>query len=420
MISAMNKLMILYFLFAVMIPPQAIAGVIKVGKGQAIAGIQQGIDMATAGDTVLVAEGIYRQGNIIINKSIVLKGVGHPVLDGEKKYELLSIRSPNVTVDGFLIRNSGHSSMTDIAGIKIYNTHDITIVNNILEDNFFGIYSQQGRKCIIQNNRITASSIETQLSGNGIHCWKSDSMYISGNSIEGHRDGIYLEFATHSLVEKNTVQKNQRYGLHFMFSHDNTYTSNVFRNNGAGVAVMYTRNVTMKSNRFEDNWGDAAYGLLLKEISDSDIEGNYFEKNTSGIFMDGSSRIEMQKNVFKDNGWAIKMQALSVLPSVINKNNYNQFIPLLQQLINDTLAAPYVGYIVHNIKQYNAGVGKQILMQLVSKYASNKFVSDAVISNLENKEESFLKEVVKTNPAGIFLFRISNIFCCYNRAFIVP
>ena len=30
----------------------------------------------------------------------------------------------------------------------------------------------------------------------------------------------------------------------------------------------------MIDNRFEDNWGPAAYGLLLKEIKDSRIEGN--------------------------------------------------------------------------------------------------------------------------------------------------
>lgn len=379
----MNKLMILYFLLASTIPPQAIAGIIKVGRGQAIAGIQQGIDKAAAGDTVLVAEGMYRQGNIIINKSIVLKGIGHPVLDGEKKYELLSVRSPNVTVDGFRIRNSGHSSMTDIAGIKIYNTHDITVVNNILEDNFFGIYSQQGRKCNIQNNRITASSIETQLSGNGIHCWKSDSMYISGNSIEGHRDGIYLEFATHSLVEKNTVQKNQRYGLHFMFSHDNTYTGNVFRNNGAGVAVMYTRNVTMKSNRFEDNWGDAAYGLLLKEISDSDIEGNYFEKNTSGIFMDGSSRVEMQKNVFKDNGWAIKMQA-SCMDITLEKNNF----------INNTFDMGTNGSLVLNTFKNNYW----------DKYEGYDLDKDK-IGDIPYRPVSMYSMIIEKNPPAMMLFR---------------
>jgi nitrous oxidase accessory protein len=379
----MNRLIILFFAFAITLPPQAVARIIKVGKGQAITGIQQGIDMAATGDTVLVAEGVYRQGNIIINKPIVLRGINHPVLDGEKKYELISVKSPGVTVDGFLVRNSGHSSMTDIAGIKIYNTHHATISNNILEDNFFGIYSQQGQQCIIQNNRITASSIESQLSGNGIHCWKSDSMHISGNSIAGHRDGIYLEFATHSLIEKNTVQKNLRYGLHFMFSHNNTYTGNIFRNNGAGVAVMYTRNVTMKNNHFEDNWGDAAYGLLLKEISDSDIEGNYFEKNTSGIFMDGSSRIEMQKNVFKDNGWAIKMQA-SCMDITLEKNNF----------INNTFDMGTNGSLVLNTFKNNYW----------DKYEGYDLDKDK-IGDIPYRPVSLYSMIIEKNPPAMMLFR---------------
>lgn len=359
------------------------AKTITVGNGQTITAIQQGIDMAAAGDTVLVSEGIYRQGNIIINKSIVLKGVNYPVLDGEKKYEPLSVKSPNATVDGFLIRNSGHSSMVDIAGIKIYNTHHVTIINNILEDNFFGIYSQQGRQCTIQNNSITASSLATQLSGNGIHCWKSDSIYISGNNVTGHRDGIYLEFATHSLIEKNTVQKNQRYGLHFMFAHNNTYINNIFRNNGAGVAVMYTRNVTMKYNRFEDNWGDAAYGLLLKEISDGIIEGNHFEGNTSGIFMDGSSRIEMEKNTFKGNGWAIKMQA-SCMDITLEKNNF----------IGNTFDIGTNGSLVLNTFKNNYW----------DKYEGYDLDKDKV-GDIPYRPVSMYSMIVERNPPAMMLFR---------------
>lgn len=379
----MGRLIILYFVLATTLPAQVLATIIKVGRAHPVTAIQQGIDMAAAGDTVLVSEGIYRQGNIIINKPIVLKGIHHPVLDGEKKYELLSVKSAHVTVDGFLIRNSGHSSMVDIAGIKIYNTHHVTVINNILEDNFFGIYSQQGRQCTIQNNSITASSAATQLSGNGIHCWKSDSMHISGNSIAGHRDGIYLEFATHSLIEKNTVQKNQRYGLHFMFAHNNTYTGNIFRNNGAGVAVMYTRNVTMKNNRFEDNWGDAAYGLLLKEISDSDIEGNYFEKNTSGIFMDGSSRIEMRKNVFKDNGWAIKMQA-SCMDIKLEKNNF----------INNTFDIGTNGSLVLNTFKNNYW----------DKYEGYDLDKDK-IGDIPYRPVSMYSMIIEKNPPAMMLFR---------------
>lgn len=159
------------------------------------------------------------------------------------------------------------------------------------------------------------------MSGNGIHCWKSDSMTISGNRVSGHRDGIYFEFVTHSLIEKNISASNNRYGLHFMFSHNNTYKSNTFRKNGAGVAVMFTRNVTMLDNLFEENWGDAAYGILLKEISDSRIEHNRFVNNTTAIYMEGASRINVSRNAFTGNGWALKIQA-SCMDNHVSNNNF--------------------------------------------------------------------------------------------------
>jgi mono/diheme cytochrome c family protein len=110
--------------------------------------------------------------------------------------------------------------------------------------------------------------------------------------------------------------------------------------------------------------------------------------------------------LLQNNNWSIRMQALSVLPSIINKNNYAQFIPVLQKMIdnNDTLAAPYIGYLVYYIQPYNATLANKILMQLVSKYAANKYVADAVISNLQNRESEFLKDVIKTNPDTTTVF----------------
>ena len=35
----------------------------------------------------------------------------------------------------------------------------------------------------------------------------------------------------------------------------------------------------MKNNNFDQNWGAAAYGILLKDIDDSVIEKNIFHKN---------------------------------------------------------------------------------------------------------------------------------------------
>lgn len=297
------------------------ANVIEVGPNKPIKSIKKAISLAKVGDTVMVHQGLYKEGNIIINKKIVFLGKNLPVLDGQKKYEVLSIKADSVVVDGFKVIKSGYATLEDPCGIKVYNRNDVVIQNNVLDDNFFGIYIQNGSRCIIKNNRLVAYGTEEQKLGNGIHCWKSDSLQIIGNTISGHRDGIYFEFVTNSIIWRNISTRNIRYGLHFMFSNDDAYISNIFKNNGAGVAVMFTKNVKMFNNFFEENWGDAAYGLFLKEISDSYIIGNKFSKNTSGIHMEGTNRIQVEKNVFEANGWGMKILA-SCSDNVIKNNNF--------------------------------------------------------------------------------------------------
>lgn len=294
---------------------------IRIGSNHPFKTIKSGLAVANDFDTVLVEKGIYKEGNIIIEKSIVFKGENQPILDGDRKFEVLSVKANHVTISGFKVQHSSYATMDDPGGIKVYDSENVTIENNVLFDNFFGIYIQYGKHCVVRNNTIVAFGKEEQQIGNGIHCWKSDSLQIIGNNISGHRDGIYFEFVTKSVIWRNISQNNIRYGLHFMFSNDDSYFTNLFRNNGAGVAVMYTKNVTMMNNTFEENWGDAAYGILLKDISDSHIEGNKFFKNTSGIYMEGTNRIQVLKNIFQSNGWGMKIQA-SCMDNEIASNNF--------------------------------------------------------------------------------------------------
>ena len=313
----MKKIFYIFLLFSSFLQ----AKVIDVGVNKPVKSIKIAITLAKEGDTVLIHKGWYKEGNIIINKRIVFIGKNYPILDGQKKYEVLSVKADGVIVKGFKLVNSGYGTLDDPCGIKVYNRKNVIIQNNILENNFFGIYIQNGTKCIVKNNKIKAYGKQEQLIGNGIHCWKSDRLQISYNTVSGHRDGIYFEFVTNSVIKRNVSANNVRYGLHFMFSNDDAYISNVFKNNGAGVAVMFTRRVKMINNIFEENWGDAAYGLLLKEISDSYIIRNKFYKNTSGIHMEGTSRILVEKNVFEANGWGMKIQA-SCMDNVIKNNNF--------------------------------------------------------------------------------------------------
>jgi len=361
----------------------AFAKTLRVGKNQFYKSISSAIESSVIGDTVLVDAGLYFEKNLVINKRIVLKGIDHPIIDGEKKYEIISIKADAVIVDGFKIIHSGVSSIVDIAGIKIYNRRDVVIQNNILDDTFFGIYVQNGKNCYIKNNQVSAHNSEEQQSGNGIHCWKSDSLQIIGNTISGHRDGIYFEFVTHSVIWRNNSFKNIRYGLHFMFSSDDAYITNSFENNGSGVSVMYSHGVKMFNNYFKENWGDAAYGILLKEISDSYIDGNVFEKNTSGIYMEGASRIHMQKNTFKDNGWGMKIQA-SCMDIVVEKNNF----------IGNTFDVGTNGSLVLNTFNNNYW----------DKYDGYDLNKDK-IGDIPYRPVSMFSMIVEKNPPAMMLFR---------------
>lgn len=298
------------FVFLLLLTGITVEGkTLAVGKSRPIKTIQKAVDMARNGDTVLVDFGIYKERNILVQKSIVLKGIDFPILDGEHKYKIISVKARYATIEGFKLQHSGRSEMTDMGAINIYDSYKVTAINNILDDTNFGVYIQNSKSCTIKDNSITAYGKNEVQSGNGINAWRSDSLLIIGNTITGHRDGIYFEFVTESLVWRNISTKNIRYGIHFMFSHHDTYIGNVFEDNESGVAVMYTNHIYMYNNHFLNNWGDAAYGILLKDITDSDISGNHFTKNTVGIHMEGCSRINLYNNSFYDNGWAVKIQA---------------------------------------------------------------------------------------------------------------
>jgi len=290
------------------------------GNGEAVTSIGKAITIAADYDTIVLKKGVYKEGSLVITKPLTLIGENGAVLDGENKYEILTISARNVTIRNINFRNAGYSALNDFAAIKLVNASFVQITGNSITNAYFAIHISNSAYCTVRDNSIVGSPKSEQLTGNGIHLWKCSHALIYNNHIQGHRDGIYFEFVTESLIAGNYSEKNIRYGLHFMFSHSNHYTGNTFHNNGAGVAVMYSHKVRMDHNHFEKNWGPSAYGILLKEISDSYIVNNIFLENTTGIYMEGSSRMLIQENSFSNNGWAIKVQASCDDNSFISNN----------------------------------------------------------------------------------------------------
>lgn len=264
---------------------------------------------ATPGAVIMVRAGQYREATIRIELPLTIVGEAGAILDGEGTHGLMVIAATGVTVKGLTFRNTGSSYREDRAALRVEEARDCRIEGNRFEHTFFAIYLQGAERCAVVGNVVRGNISEEGATGNGIHLWGSSRITVRDNRIGGHRDGIYLEFSRHAVVEGNQSEGNRRYGLHFMYSDSSVFAHNIFRANGTGVAVMFSRGVVMTDNDFASNRGSSAYGLLLKEISDSRLEGNRFVGNTTALVADGANNLEVTGNRFLRNGRAVRLLA---------------------------------------------------------------------------------------------------------------
>lgn len=290
----------------------AVVAEARVIRAEATTGLGPVVASAQAGDTIRVEPGLFLEDSVLVDRRLTLLGQPGAMLDANGGGHALLVRADSVVIRGLEIRNASQSYRIEYAAIQAENCRGLEVSGCHLVQDFFGVYLANCRDSRITGNRIEAVFESETRSGNGIHLWKSTGILIADNTITGHRDGIYLEFARHARIEGNTGTNNLRYGLHFMFSDSCDYRRNRFAGNGAGVAVMYSRQVDMSGNSFEDNWGPAACGLLLKEISDSRITDNRFRANTCGLHVEASNRLQARGNTFERNGWALRLLANSM------------------------------------------------------------------------------------------------------------
>ena len=298
-----------------------LADKLKVEQNGAISSLYEAIQKSETGDTIWVYKGHYTEPNLLIEHSLTIIGIDFPVIENKENKEIFTVESDSVTITGLQLQNVHVSYIRDFAAIKVNKQRWCNFENNRLINTFFGIFLKNSQDCVIRNNFIKGVAQDEMSSGNAIHLWYCRKILVEENETRNHRDGIYLEFVDKSVVKNNMVVDNIRYGLHFMFSDNDQYIGNTFRSNGAGVAVMFSKFISMQQNVFEFNWGSASYGLLLKDITDSDIFRNRFDSNTIGIYMEGSNRVQVYENNFEQNGWALKIYGSST-DNRFNRNNF--------------------------------------------------------------------------------------------------
>lgn len=89
----------------------------------------------------------------------------------------------------------------------------------------------------------------------------------------------------------------------------------------------------------------------------------------------------------------IRTQALAALPSLLTAANSAIAVPLLEQLAVSPRQAPAVAYVLPALQKTDAAAAARLLKSIWQQFPDNRFVADAVISNVRDREEALLEEI---------------------------
>jgi nitrous oxidase accessory protein len=289
--------------------------------------LQSRVDAAAPGTLVAVEAGTY-VGDLIVDKSLTLRGVGRPLLVGSGEGSVVRVRAADVTIEGFDIDGKGGGDLGhDSSGVHVAAAR-ATIRDCRIANALFGVYVREADGVRVEGTRIQGiPGKDPGEKGSGLHVWNSRDFRFERNEIVDVRDGFYIQSSSGGEVRGN-VARDLRYGLHYMFSDDNLFEDNLFENGAAGTAIMYSKRIVFRRNRFLRNRGFASVGLLFKSCDEVVAEDNLIADNARGIFLEGSYR-----NVFRRNVVALSDTAIVLYDSSAgNRFEGNSFVANLTPL----------------------------------------------------------------------------------------
>ena len=260
--------LVVFIVFTTLAPPLAFAQLWQVSPDQHL---QQVLDNAVNGDTILLSDGHYL-GNFIITKQITLKGTSNSIIDAQGSGHALLLKNSHITIENLNIINWGDDLTAQHSGIySVQKANNIIIKNNTLKGDGFGIWLQKGENIKVLNNVIQGNTaLRSADRGNGIQLSIVKNVEVKGNEIFHTRDGLYIISSQENVLENN-IMHDLRYGIHYMYSHSNQVLNNHAYNTRAGYALMSSKKLLVQGNTSQNS---EDYGFLMNFITSSTISQN--------------------------------------------------------------------------------------------------------------------------------------------------
>ena len=185
--------------------------------------IQQAINAATIGTTILVSNGTYFE-QLTVNKTVSLIGEDKSttIINANNSNTALLITANDVSIRGFTIENA-----TSYALYFNYSSFN-KICDNIIKNNGYGIYLNNSIKNTITNNLIFENT-QDGIRLTGTATITNNTIKLNGNY------GIYLYLAYANITE-NKIELN-KYGMSLYHSGGNIIRKNDLLNNTQNFSV---------------------------------------------------------------------------------------------------------------------------------------------------------------------------------------
>ncbi|MCP4798867.1 MAG: nitrous oxide reductase family maturation protein NosD [bacterium] len=232
--------------------------------------LQLFVDLTSPGQTLNLIPGTF-EGNLQINKPIIVDGLNEVTIDGSGKGTVLSINADGVTVRNLHITNSGNSHDKVDAGVMI-NGNNVVFENCVIDDVLFGVHIFQGNDNIVRNNTISSRPVQPTLRGDGIRLWYSMGNRVENNKLFCVRDMILTNSPNNFIIDNNI--QNSRMGLELIFSHGVEAAGNHMSNNEHGIIGIYSDSLHIHHNRIEHQNHLVGSGIAVKSSSQTVIEAN--------------------------------------------------------------------------------------------------------------------------------------------------
>ena len=276
--------------------------------------IQAAIYAASPGDTIQVSAGTYNE-TIVVNKAVSLIGENPntTIIDAKRTGTVVKVTANSVTITNFTIRNSG--SDWPNSGILIDTVNLCTISNNIITNNWYGIWLKDSPNNIFSDNTITNNQY-------GIWMETSSNNTLSNNSLTLNQYnlgvwGLALSHFIQNIDDTNYVNSKPIYYwvnqhkdqvpadagyVALVNSTEITVKNLTITNNGQGILLAYTQSSSIDNNDITNNWvGIELYNSPNNTLSNNNIANNQYGTwlfySTNTTFRDNNVTNNLQRGI---------------------------------------------------------------------------------------------------------------------------